>query len=309
LGERQASGVRVAVERALCPLSRTGKASCRACQQVCPAGAVALSGGPKVDWSRCTGCGACAAVCPTGAVSLAPPLKLRPQGGKLVLGCPASHPEQGAVLPCLAALDATSLALVLQTGVQAVELHLGDCQRCVNGSAVAARHPFASWVQAVAQACGAGSVEVLEARTPHFVAAMRAALDRRALLRLPLPAGQSRPAVVWQEGAEVQGVPVGSVERVGECFLCPACVHACTAGALRIQGAKLEFFPERCNGCRACADACGFGALSVQPRSSRGVRTLAEGRPFACSRCGAEGFGTGTVCQRCRWQERACAVS
>ena len=43
---------------------------CGACQQVCPAGAIAIEKTAVVDNSRCQGCGLCAEECPQNAIIL-----------------------------------------------------------------------------------------------------------------------------------------------------------------------------------------------------------------------------------------------
>jgi Fe-S-cluster-containing hydrogenase component 2 len=44
---------------------------CRACQDVCPAGAISFVGSvARIETSDCTGCGRCAEVCPRGAIVL-----------------------------------------------------------------------------------------------------------------------------------------------------------------------------------------------------------------------------------------------
>lgn len=301
-------GMRVRSFAALCPLSRTGMATCRRCQQVCPTGAISLDAGPQIRWSACTGCGACAAVCPTGALEL-PHMPLLPAGedGSLVLACRAVQSQ--APLPCLAALSAEALAQALAQAVRRVEVRLGECEACVNGPAMAARRPLVPWVASVARALGLERLEVVERREPARLAHMVPAVDRRWLLRLYPASSPPKRAPSWLPGRDVADGKRGTVLRVGDCFLCPACVHACTAGALRIDEGKLFFFAERCNGCRACADACGFGALQVQACASEGVQVLAEAKGYICHRCAEPVVGTGKLCQRCLWTANLCAAS
>jgi len=45
---------------------------CRACQDVCPAGAISVGEIARVDPKRCTGCGSCVEQCPRNALSLHP---------------------------------------------------------------------------------------------------------------------------------------------------------------------------------------------------------------------------------------------
>lgn len=45
---------------------------------------------------------------------------------------------------------------------------------------------------------------------------------------------------------------------------CLKCVHACTSGALAIEGGELFVFPDNCIGCGTCAAACPTSAIEVR---------------------------------------------
>ncbi|MGC8916824.1 MAG: 4Fe-4S dicluster domain-containing protein [Thermoanaerobaculum sp.] len=305
-----ARGWRVLVRGELCPLTRSGKASCRRCQEVCPVQAVELAGGPALRGDRCTGCGACAAVCPTGALRSEGVLPWQgPQERTLRVSCGPAAQRGDWEVPCLAAVPAPALAAAVDEGVREVALVRGDCSRCVNGAAVQARGDLVRWVRAVAAAVGVAELEVTVTPRSGFATVMAPAVDRRTLLRFWRGPEVEERRPRWRAGAAGKGLPFGTVRVVGDCFLCPVCVHACTAGALAIEGGRLFFFGDRCNGCGACADGCGFRALTVDPRYTPETATLAEGRAFVCKLCGAESFGTGEVCERCCFQRERCAAS
>ena len=58
----------------ICAHSRSGKAGCNACIEVCSTGAIRADGDHvKVEPHLCAGCGGCATVCPSGAMTYAYP--------------------------------------------------------------------------------------------------------------------------------------------------------------------------------------------------------------------------------------------
>ena len=82
----------VAYDTDICAHSRSSKAGCNKCLDVCPTGAIAPSGDHvAITPEICAGCGACAAVCPTGAIGY-------------------SYPERGDLVARLGLLLSTYLA-------------------------------------------------------------------------------------------------------------------------------------------------------------------------------------------------------
>ncbi|PKK86286.1 MAG: ferredoxin [Thermoplasmata archaeon HGW-Thermoplasmata-1] len=47
------------------------------------------------------------------------------------------------------------------------------------------------------------------------------------------------------------------------CVGCGACVDACPAGAISMDGDKAKVDPDACVECGACVDACPAGAISM----------------------------------------------
>lgn len=86
------AGVGVAYDYAYCVRVRHRKATCQACADACPTGALTCGDGAfLVDVQRCVTCGACVSACPTGA--------LVPHGSPAEDGCgggacdPGGQPE------------------------------------------------------------------------------------------------------------------------------------------------------------------------------------------------------------------------
>lgn len=146
---------RIKVIEDACVVVRNRNAACRACEKVCPHGAIKAQGNTlTISSSLCVECGACVAVCPTEAiVSLEPSdaelaeaaaRSLAANDGMAVFACARinakqlADPERYAVVPCLARLE-ESLLLAL-VGVGATELVLvdGTCQTCKHRDCVRA---------------------------------------------------------------------------------------------------------------------------------------------------------------------------
>ncbi len=95
-----------------CAHGRNGVTGCRACVDICSAGAIAGDGERiKVNPYLCAGCGACSTVCPTGAISYAfPPPALT---GKRMQAALRSYREAGGSAPVLLLHDPEQGAALL----------------------------------------------------------------------------------------------------------------------------------------------------------------------------------------------------
>jgi ferredoxin len=143
----------VEIHEAACVRVRHRHASCWACMHVCAHDAITIENNNlTVDSALCTGCGACTSVCPTEALVLTNDAndlvrsaidRSEPQS-TLSLFCERAHSKQmlhaadpnmrnilerSITLPCLAALDESSL---IHAACAEVELHYfsADCAQC-----------------------------------------------------------------------------------------------------------------------------------------------------------------------------------
>jgi ferredoxin len=89
----------------ICAHSRSGKAGCNACIDVCSTGAITPDGDHvKVEPHLCAGCGGCATVCPSGAMTYAYPRV--PDLGARVKAALAVYREAGGKDACILFHDA-----------------------------------------------------------------------------------------------------------------------------------------------------------------------------------------------------------
>lgn len=141
----------ISIDSSHCVRVRNRHSSCRACQEVCPAHAIAIENNDfSLDIDICTECGACANVCPTQALSsaaiphiawarFAHSLRGSNQAERQVWICCKEHPlahkdlDHLLVLPCLAHLDEVHYLLLAYYGTKTVLLH-APCDTCSNGS-------------------------------------------------------------------------------------------------------------------------------------------------------------------------------
>jgi len=67
IGQVKEGGRRTALVAVVDPQSCVG---CGACEEVCPAGAIAVHEIARIDRAKCTGCARCIAACPHRAIAL-----------------------------------------------------------------------------------------------------------------------------------------------------------------------------------------------------------------------------------------------
>lgn len=123
-----------------CVRFRYAYSECDRCAEACPHDAVRLSeAGVELVAANCQGCALCAAACPTDAlleknVSADSLLKAAEGRERYLIACAPSSVRGDAVVPCLGAIDAVTLAGFSHRGI---ELHLAGashCGECAHGS-------------------------------------------------------------------------------------------------------------------------------------------------------------------------------
>ncbi len=287
-----AGGVRLDAER--CVHAFDAFATCRACVDECPAGALRLpeeGGAIALDTAACAACGACARVCPVGALAardetsalLRCAARVKDQGG-IALLC-AAHPpaDRGAravdaaiVLEgCLAGLGPSAYASLVALGFAQIDVYLDACAGCPLALAQAsvertlekARRALKPWIDdtqivAITEAPAAPGV-------PWMVyLAGEPPVPRRRLLN---------PFATTGIDAALDALSIEAVEQAGPKRISPERLQLLHALAL-LPPAGPALCPAPlagqvflrigtdggCTACGACARACPTGALALE---------------------------------------------
>lgn len=89
-------------------------------------------------------------------------------------------------------------------------------------------------------------------------------------------------ARIWvNENEELEVVP-----NVCRHCVSPACMKACSAGAIRKEEALVILDMKKCTGCRACVEACPFGAIKYSNKLKKALKCdLCDGEPECIKAC------------------------
>ena len=295
---------------------------CRACEDVCPAGAIRW-GVP--DAELCVDCGLCTAVCPAAAIETrldyAARLAAAAAAPVVRLACAKDAPE--TQLPCLGFL--TRGILWSLASKKEVQLVVGACRSCLPAvHAHLVRE--AALVRAALEAAGKTTLRLLD-EEPAARAYSRRDFFRRfrdvAREKFGEEAGEdlragaagmrdedaAYPALAafdgfwWSfaDGAEPAAVHADLALYSG-CNACGFCARLCPHGALtaEIDGADfvLSFTPQLCSACGLCTVRCPRNALrlAASPAAKRWRIPLPR-----CASCAApfQPIGASKTCRAC----------
>jgi ferredoxin len=128
-----------------CTRYRFRYSGCSRCAEACPHAAINLSDeGVAIDPARCGNCALCITACPTDAVASATfrPIDMLRQAirqDRFSIACAPSGAVADALVPCLGAVDAASLAYLAKRRIPVTLRGAGHCGQCEHGSRGAAQ--------------------------------------------------------------------------------------------------------------------------------------------------------------------------
>lgn len=285
-----------------CVRYRYRYSECNHCAEACPHDAVRLhDAGIEIDSALCQNCALCAVVCPTEALSeksITTPALFDISAGKkqLAIACAPSEARGDAIVPCLGAVGAETLAAFSRQGVTVEFAGAEHCAECAHASKgvdlmrghVAARNALvgtigneqwasltwrddknrtavghqASRRHLFRRLVGRGLDQVVQAGEeipPPPLKAIRAAAPFLPERKVTLN------QLVTDGAAEIHvprrlGLPAEDWTLAPGCTACEACVRVCPTGALQLFENscqwQLVFLNERCVACNVCAEVC-----------------------------------------------------
>ncbi|MFZ5823634.1 MAG: 4Fe-4S binding protein [Bacillota bacterium] len=327
----------VLIDHQVCLAARHRRATCRACIEVCPEGALRLEEGKVVvDSAKCSRCGLCAGACPTASITI------RGIDDAAVAGAAQLHCSRaqglGVQVPCLGYLTVDHL-LAIGLRHDLVELTRGDCASCQwqSGGAMTERT-----VETARQTLGAiGSEHTLRLVGRVAGEAGDRAISRRDLFNLwrvesvqvarqfapekevnhaKLPAKLPARRRRWLRQANPDRAQPGATMPTGPwkgrvvseaCNGCSICVSFCPTGAFAQRETEGDWLlthqPAACVACNTCVALCPTRAVSEEPlpavRMLQGeVRTVVRLSTLRCRTCRKEfkGRPDESQCPQCR---------
>lgn len=128
-----------------CTHYRFRYSECRRCTEACPHEAITLSDeGLAIDFARCQNCALCVTACPTDALASGgfKPVDMLRQAIRqdhFTIACAPSGAVADAVVPCLGAVDAASLAYLAKRRIPVTMRGASHCSECAHGARGAAQ--------------------------------------------------------------------------------------------------------------------------------------------------------------------------
>lgn len=301
------------LHRSRCTRFRYRYSACSRCADACPHGAIALADdGATLDPARCQNCALCIDACHTGAWSsdTFKPIELLRQAIKqptFSYACAPSGHAADAVVPCLGAIDAASLAYLARRRIP-VTLHgASHCAECAHGLrgadqialkleacellTRAAESPAGTaWVAPrLASETGSGG-ETCGAKSSRDFAAGRRQLFRRLVGRgvdevvraatpeeaPPLPPDKAIRAAAYALTEQRELLQI--VARRADEQPCTVPLH----DALPLMGLSLQ---AGCSVCEACFRVCSPGAIQIEESPADWQLKFQADRCVACEAC------------------------
>lgn len=288
-----------------CTRFRFRYSECRRCADACPHEAITLSdSGAALDEVRCQNCGLCISACHTGAwasesykpIDL---LRVAIKQKEYSMACAPSGLAADAVVPCLGAVDAATIAYLGKRRIPLTLFGSGHCGDCAHGAKGAQQ--LATNLDAAAQLRAAGEEEGapwLEVAVPAEGAAARPEplhTSRRQLFRRMVGRGVDAlaeggapppPKTAIPDKAIRAGAYASTERRELLQIICERKDGQATTlqwhEALPLM--QLTLHPG-CTTCEACFRACPTGAIQIVENPGDWALTFQTDRCVACEVC------------------------
>ena len=299
-------------EGSLCSRFRTLKSGCSLCADVCPAGAISLSGkGPEITGGACIGCGVCLSVCPNGVFTMKEGgdeeiidemVKAAERYGmeeakEFLISCQRGECNADLLVPCLGRLTEALLIEPVRQGFSKMTVFRPECAECPNSKASSHFDRTITRVLVLFEMLGIARESLAVRRMPLQPLAKRPEepVSRRELFSaLRTKAAEMAVAALPEAGGKGNAEEQTFLEAISKK---PGNLKRTLL--LRSLGmftpVKEVFIPSeeailaeisvssQCTACGVCATLCPTGALT---QAWNDKRFLLSFRPSLCTNCG-----------------------